>query len=90
MSAASWTGTAARLGAADEEAGGGEPDGGTDGGGVAEGADAPPPQATTDAIIKAKDANVARDIGRVSWVRMSMPDPRCRIAADEMGDSRPR
>ncbi len=90
ISAASWTGAAARLGAGgDEEAGDGEPDGGTDGEGGAEGADAPPPQATTDAIVKARDANVVRDIGRLQGAD-AMPDPRRRIAADEMGDSRPR
>ena len=65
------------------------PDGGTDGEGATEGADAPPPQATTDAIVRARDANVARDIRRLQGAD-AMPDPRRRIAADEMGDSRPR
>lgn len=70
MSVATWTGAAATLGAGGaEEAGDGELDGGTDGEGAAEGAEAPPPQATTDAIAKARDANVARDIGRLQGAR---------------------
>jgi hypothetical protein len=80
----------ARLGGGgDEEAGDGEPDGGTDAEAGAEGADAPPLQATTDAMVKARNANVARDIGLLQGAD-AMPDPRRRIAADEMGDSRPR
>lgn len=74
ISAVSWTGPAATLG---EEAGDGEPDdegaddegadneGGTDNDGAADGADPPPPQATRDAIVKARDTNVGRDIGRL-------------------------
>jgi hypothetical protein len=98
ISAVSWTGPAATLG---EEAGDGEPDdegaddegadneAGTDNDGAADGGDAPPPQATRDAIVKARDTNVGRDIGRLQGAD-AMPDPRRRIAADEMGESRPR
>jgi len=85
MSAASWTGVAAVGASVGEEAGDGELDGGTDDEDVA---DAPPPQATTDAIVRTRNANVARDI---RWLQGAdaMPDPRRRIAADEMGESRP-
>jgi len=72
-----------------EEAGDGVPDGGMADEWGAEVAGAPPPQAPTDAIIRTRNANVARDIRRLQGAD-AMPDPRRRITADEMGESRPR